>query len=246
MLTQPYTLILSDVHLSTTAPDITRRFLQFLESHAVHAHSVYLLGDLFEVWIGDDAPGEFGNEISAALKQLSNRGITIYFMHGNRDFLIGEQFAHQSGMHLLNDPCVVNLHGQPVLLSHGDAWCTDDIEYQAFRLHRSQPENVQQFLTLPVDQRLAFAQSARDASQKHTNNSAANIMDVNQAAINEAFTEHNVQTIIHGHTHRPADHQYANHNQRIVLGDWYSQASWLTISAEGIHRHGPTNSEALC
>ncbi len=235
-----HALLLSDVHLSLEAPDITRRFLHFLSTQTSQARALYILGDLFEVWIGDDAPGELGMQIAAALRQLARQGKSIHFMHGNRDFLLSEHYARQAGMQLLDDPCVVYFNEQPVLLSHGDAWCTDDVEYQQFRAQRSQPQTQAQFLQRPVAERLAFAKNARDASREHTRNSAADIMDVNPDAIEQAFSEHDISTIIHGHTHRPADHQYADERQRIVLGDWYQHASWLSIDADGIHRHGVT------
>ncbi len=231
-------LLLSDVHLSLEAPDITRRFLDFLHNKTQHAKTLYILGDLFELWIGDDAPGKLGLEIAAAFQQLTKQGKTLYFMHGNRDFLLAENYAEQAGIQLLEDPSIVRFNNQTVLLSHGDAWCTDDIEYQAFRNHRLKPETRKAFLTQPVSQRMAFARNARDASQAHTQNSATAIMDVNRDAILDAFNKYAVETIIHGHTHRPADHHYDNDKRRLVLGDWYSQASWLEVSNASIQRHG--------
>ncbi len=231
-------LLLSDVHLSTEAPEITRRFFKFLHSQTSHCQALFILGDLFELWIGDDAPGTLGLEVAVELRQLAGNGISLFFMHGNRDFLIGPDYAAQAGMQLLEDPCIVYFNQQPVLLSHGDAWCTDDVEYQAFRSHRLKPEVRQAFLAQSEAERVAFAKNARDASRQHTQNSAAGIMDVNQAVIQEVFAGSGVDTIIHGHTHRPADHTYHDVRQRLVLGDWYSQASWLEIDTDGIHRHG--------
>lgn len=232
-------LLLSDVHLSEQAPDITRRFVDFLPTQTQTIQSLFILGDLFEVWIGDDAPGELGLQIAIELKKLSAQGISIYFMPGNRDFLIGQHYAQQAGMQILSDPCIVQFDQQSILLAHGDAWCTDDTEYQKFRTHRLQPETQQAFLAMPIEQRLAFAKNARDASQKHTQNSADSIMDVNPDVVDSIFNTHGIGTIIHGHTHRPADHQHGSH-QRMVLGDWYTHNSWLKINSEGIHRHGPT------
>ncbi len=232
-------ILLSDVHLSEQAPDITRRFVDFLTTQTQTIENLFILGDLFEVWIGDDAPGTLGLQIAAELNALAKQGIDIYFMPGNRDFLIGPHYAQQAGMQLLEDPCTVQFNQKTILLAHGDAWCTDDIEYQKFRAHRLQPETQQAFLAMPVEQRLAFAQNARDASQKHTANSAESIMDVNPDVVDHIFHTHGIDTIIHGHTHRPADHQHGNHH-RMVLGDWYSDNSWLEINSDGIHRHGPT------
>lgn len=232
-------LLLSDVHLSEQAPDITQRFLDFLKNQAQTAQTLFILGDLFETWIGDDAPGELGLLIAAEFKKLSEHGLNIYFMRGNRDFLISPHYAAYAHMQLLNDLCVVQFETQTALLAHGDAWCTDDVEYQKFRAHRSKPEARKAFLALSLDQRLAFAKNARDSSRKHALNSTDGIMDVNNEAVESVFNTHGIDTIIHGHTHRPADHQHGN-RQRIVLGDWYAQASWLEINSDGIHRHGPT------
>lgn len=232
-------LLLSDVHLSAEAPDITVRFLDFLNNHAGRAQHLFILGDLFELWIGDDAPVAPGEQVAAALKALADNGLPIYFMHGNRDFLLGDDYARQAGMRILDDPCTVHFNDLPILLSHGDAWCTDDVKYQEFRQHRSQPENIQAFLSQPVEQRMAFAKNARDASQTHMQDSAEAIMDVNNEAVLSAFEKHAVKHIIHGHTHRPADHDHGNNRRRQVLGDWYTQASWLEIDSDGIHRRGP-------
>jgi len=177
-------------------------------------------------------------QIAQALLSLSKQGKSLYFMPGNRDFLLGKVYADKAGLHLLQDPFILHCHNQSILLSHGDAWCTDDIEYQAFRHHRLQAANQQQFLAQSVNDRLLFAKNARDASQQHLQNSAAAIMDVNDEAVLAAFNEYPINTIIHGHTHRPADHHYADNKQRLVLGDWYQQDSWLQIDIDGIHRHG--------
>jgi len=159
-------------------------------------------------------------------------------MHGNRDFLVGKAFADHCGMQLLPDPTVVTLHCHTVLLSHGDAWCTDDIDYQQFRQMVRNPEWQKTFLAQPITNRIQQAQEARIASQSHTAKSDSKIMDVNPNQIQQAFDKYSVKQIIHGHTHRPNDHHYAGGLSRFVLGDWYNQSSWFCIDQSGITRHG--------
>src|SRR6056297_1654314 len=161
-------LFISDLHLQAARPDISERFFRFLETEAAEAEALYILGDLFEAWIGDDDPDEHNREVQAALRRLTDAGVAGYFMHGNRDFLIGEAFAERTGFTLLEDPAVHDLYGTPVLLSHGDAYCTDDLEYQAFRRQSRDPAWQQQVLSMSVEQRQALAGQAREESRAAT------------------------------------------------------------------------------
>jgi UDP-2,3-diacylglucosamine hydrolase len=230
------TLFISDLHLQGARPDITDRFFRFLETEAAEAEALYILGDLFEAWIGDDDPDEHNREVQAAMRRLTDAGVAGYFMHGNRDFLIGEAFAERTGFTLLDDPVVHELHGTPVLLSHGDAYCTDDVEYQAFRRQSRNPAWQQQVLAMPVEQRRALAGKARKESQAAMVDKAEDIMDVNAEAVAAALREAGVTTLVHGHTHRPAIHDLDLDGMpatRIVLGDWYEQGTVLRWTPEG-------------
>ncbi len=230
------TLFISDLHLQGARPDITERFFRFLETEAAEAEALYILGDLFEAWIGDDDPDEHNREVQAAMRRLTDAGVAGYFMHGNRDFLIGEAFAERTGFTLLDDPVVHEFHGTPVLLSHGDAYCTDDVEYQAFRRQSRDPAWQQQVLAMPVEQRRALAGQVRKESQAAMVDKAEDIMDVNAEAVAAALREAGVATLVHGHTHRPAIHDLdldGTPATRIVLGDWYEQGTVLRWTPEG-------------
>jgi len=237
-------LLLSDVHLSAARPDITARFLACLQTHLAGVEQLFILGDLFEFWIGDDAIDALANQVSASLAEIAATGVSISFMHGNRDFLLGADYAHTAGMQLLPDPTVVVSGHERVLLAHGDAWCIDDHAYQALRQQVRDANWQAQFLALPIAQRLAMAQQARDASRTHTQQADMEIMDVNDTVVAGVFREHAVATIIHGHTHRPADHE-ANGCRRHVLGDWYQHSSWLRLQNGSINRHGEVISTAV-
>ena len=222
------TLFISDLHLEAARPDIGDQFLEFLETEATDAEALYILGDLFESWIGDDDPNTHYAEMKAAIKKLSESGVPIYFMHGNRDFMIGDGFAEETGITILSDPTVVDLYGQQVLLSHGDAWCTDDHQYQQMRTMIRNPEWQAMMLQKPLAERQAIAAAARAESIQHGKTIDMAISDVNAAAIESVMTEHGVRTMLHGHTHRPAVHDIDVGGQpgtRIVLGDWYEQGS---------------------
>lgn len=235
------TLFISDLHLDPARPEITRLFGEFLDGQAGQADALYILGDLFEAWVGDDDPSETGAFVAEKLKALVDSGVPVSFMHGNRDFLLGEAYARRAGMALLTDPTRIELHGKPVLLMHGDTLCTDDVAYQQFRAQTRDPDWQAQFLSQPLDARLAFAQQARAASQARQGalrdaGTMETITDVSSAAVADAFATHDVDTIIHGHTHRPAVHAVdvdGRARQRIVLGDWYEQGSVLRASARG-------------
>lgn len=233
------TYFISDLHLTPTRPVGLKLFQDFLAQQAPDVDSLYILGDLFEFWIGDDAAVQLGaDQCLSALRQLSDQGLNLYFMSGNRDFLIGEQFADTTGCQLLNEPTVIELDGQPVLLLHGDSLCTDDIEHQSFRKTVDDPKWRQQFLAMTIEQRLAMAQDARNQSQLHQMAVSMEIMDVTQSAVKRAMTDAGVSTLIHGHTHRPAVHEFnlnGNQAKRIVLGDWYQQSSWLVVDEQGYH-----------
>lgn len=234
------TLFISDLHLDSSRPEITDLFLDFLKHDAVKAEALYILGDLFEAWIGDDDDAELGKNVSRALRHLSEKGVPIFLMRGNRDFLIGPEFARVSGLQLLPDPCVLELYGKPTLLMHGDLLCTDDMAYQSFRSTVRSDAWQAQFLSQPLAARLAFAAQARAASKQHQSGLMSehqeNIMDVNQSAVQSIMKRYGINRLIHGHTHRPAIHQFYNDEfsaQRLVMGDWYHQGSVLRIDADG-------------
>jgi len=198
---------------------------------------LYVLGDLFEAWVGDDDPGEPGASVCSALKALAASGVPVFLMRGNRDFLFGPGIAARSGARLLPDPCVVDLHGRPTLLMHGDLLCRDDVGYQAFRRQVRDPDWQAQFLAQPLAARHAFAAKARAASREHQSGMAESIADVNAAAVAEAMARHGVDRLIHGHTHRPAIHALTVNDRpasRVVLGDWYEQGSVLSVDAGGM------------
>jgi UDP-2,3-diacylglucosamine hydrolase len=224
------TLFISDLHLSDERPEITALFSHFLRNDAVKARALYILGDLFEVWLGDDAVLPAYQPILEDIRALTRGGLPVYVMHGNRDFLIGEGFVRQTGCHLLPDPTVIDLDGTPTLLMHGDTLCIDDVEYQRFRAQVRDPDAQRQFLALPLEQRIAVARQYRQESRERSRHKSEEIMDVNQDAVMEILRRHQVYQLIHGHTHRPAVHDFTlDHHavRRIVLGDWYEQASIL-------------------
>ena len=225
------TLFISDLHLDEARPQIVDLFARFLADEARQADALYILGDLFESWIGDDDNAPLATRVANALRALRDRGVPIYFLHGNRDFLLGTDYAARAGIELLADPAIVELDGERTLLMHGDTLCTDDIEYQKFRNLVRNPAWQAQFLAKPLAERRAFAAQAREESRKQTAMKAAEIMDVNQAAVESTMHEYGVHRLIHGHTHRPAAHRFeldGRAAERIVLGDWYEQSSVLT------------------
>lgn len=229
-------LFISDLHLEADRPEITDQFLRFLETEALHADRLYILGDLFESWIGDDDPNEHNAWIKQGLRKLTRKGVPVDFMHGNRDFMIGAAFADETGVTILDDPCVVGIYGDDVLLSHGDAYCTDDIEYQAIRKMTRDPAWQAMMLGKSLEERLAFAAQARAASVSRGETVSEEIMDVNPGAINDALRSAGVDLMLHGHTHRPAVHEFeidGNPARRIVLGDWYEQGSVVRWDRDG-------------
>ncbi len=222
-------LFISDLHLDPKRPQIIGLFLQFLQQAAREAEAVYILGDLFEAWIGDDAVN--GDEPPlAAMRALTQAGVPLYVMRGNRDFLLGDRFEALTGATLLPDPTVIDLHGEPTLLMHGDTLCIDDKGYQQFRAMVHNPQWQQMFLAKPIPERLEMAKAARQESTSRNASLDEYLMDVNQGAVEAAMREHKVRRLIHGHTHRPAIHDFqldGQNVQRIVLGDWYDQGSQL-------------------
>jgi UDP-2,3-diacylglucosamine hydrolase len=230
------TLFISDLHLEADRPDIAAQFLTFLDKDASEADELYILGDLFEAWVGDDDPNTHYFTIKRALRKLVDSGIPVYFMHGNRDFMIGNKFANETGITILSDPHRANFYGEKALLSHGDILCTDDVQYQRVRKMVRNPEWQATMLAKPLRDRLRFAEEARLRSLELTLNMDTNIMDVNQGEVEKTIREHNVDILLHGHTHRPAVHKIDLGNRkarRIVLGDWYAQGSVVRWDTRG-------------
>jgi len=226
------TLFISDLHLDDRRPETTKLLLQFLKDEAVRADALYILGDLFEFWLGDDAPSNCSLDVATALEQLTRGGVPCYFMHGNRDFLLREDYAARAGLKLLPEEYIAELYGEPVLLMHGDSLCTDDAAYQQFRTMVRDPAWQRDFLARSPQERLQTALQARDASAAHKGALDMTIMDVNPGEVVAAFERHGVTRMIHGHTHRPAMHDLEIQGrpaQRIVLGDWYTQGSVLRV-----------------
>jgi len=231
------TLFISDLHLCGTRPAITRLFLEFLQRRARTARALYILGDLFEYWIGDEAAEqpEFRPMIDG-LRQLTAGGTPVFVMHGNRDFLMGSRFEQASGCRLLADPARLDLHGVPTLLMHGDSLCTDDVEYMQFRAQVRNPAWQKAFLAKPATEREAIVRNYREISKASTAAKKPEIMDTNQRAVEAVMREHRVHRMIHGHTHRPREHVFDLDGQparRMVLGDWYEQGSVLRVDDRG-------------
>ncbi len=231
------TLFISDLHLCREWPETNDLFFRFLRDRVPGSDALYILGDLFEYWAGDDDLGEpLHAEIAAALKQVSGGGIPVYFMHGNRDFLVGHEFARVTGAKLLEDPTVVDLHGTPTLLMHGDTLCTDDVKYQAFRAQVRDPAWQKDFLAKPLAARKAIIEDVREQSQREMKEKPPEIMDVNLSAVADAFRSHGYPRMIHGHTHRPAHHLHEVDGrvcERWVLTDWYDRGGYLEVSEAG-------------
>ena len=238
------TLFVSDLHLDPARPQVTELFLRFLRDEGRRADALYILGDLFEAWIGDDDPSEAGQSVAAGVRAVADAGVPVFFIRGNRDFLLGQDYATRAGLQILPDPCVVTLYGKPVLLQHGDLLCTDDTAYQAFRAQTRDPAWRQRFLAQPLAARQAFAAQAREASMARQREMIAGdrgtfetVTDVAPATVEATLVRFGVSTLIHGHTHRPAIHQLQAAGRpcrRIVLGDWYEQGSVLRVDADGM------------
>ncbi|WP_341781823.1 UDP-2,3-diacylglucosamine diphosphatase [Ectopseudomonas mendocina] len=232
-------LLISDLHLEEKRPDITRAFLHFLASRARQAESLYILGDFFEVWIGDDGMTPFQHEIARALRELSDAGTRIHLMHGNRDFLIGKAFCREAGCTLLSDPHKVQMGGEPVLLMHGDSLCTLDVGYMKLRRWLRNPLSLLILRNLPLAMRQKLARKLRNESRAQTRMKASDIVDVTPEEVVRVMAEHGVRTLIHGHTHRPAVHELNVGGQaarRIVLGDWDRQGWALQVDEAGFNQ----------
>jgi len=230
------TLFISDLHLEAARPEIGEQFLAFLAGDARRADALYILGDLFEYWIGDDDPDPYFALMKTGLCDLVDSGVAVSLMHGNRDFMIGQQFAAETGIQLLDDPHRLVLYDTSVLLCHGDALCTDDVEYQKVRVMTRNPEWQAMMMARTIDERRAFAAQSRQASMAHGAQSADAIMDVNHDAVLATMREHGVDVLLHGHTHRPAVHPMhvdGRMAHRIVLGDWYEQGSVVEWDEDG-------------
>lgn len=234
---KPYFLFISDLHLTPERPLPVRLFYRFIKECAPRADALYILGDFFEAWVGDDDLAlPFNRDIAAALKSLSEQGVEVFFIAGNRDFLIGPAFAEAAGLTLLADPTEVELFSVPTLLTHGDVFCTDDTAYQDFRQQVRDPTWQQHFLAQPLAQRHALAKSLRERSEYAKSDKKPEIMDVNNATISRMLAARPVKRIIHGHTHRPAHHKYqldGEISERWVLPDWYENGGYLACDESG-------------
>ncbi|WP_439136423.1 UDP-2,3-diacylglucosamine diphosphatase [Pseudomaricurvus sp.] len=235
------TLFIYDLHLDASRTDITAAFERFMTQIAPTSDALYILGDFFEVWIGDDDRNDFNQQIIDQLKAYSDSGKALYLMVGNRDFLMGEEFAEQCGATLLNDPTAIDLYGMPTLLMHGDSLCTKDAEYMAFRQQARSTQWQQQLLAQPIEARRAIAKQLREQSKSMSSMKAEDIMDVTPEEVVREMEEHHATLMIHGHTHRPNRHPVTlakGDGERIVLGDWYNHLWWLEADKQGnIEQH---------
>jgi UDP-2,3-diacylglucosamine hydrolase len=233
------TLFISDLHLCRERPEINVLFFRFLRHRVPASDALYILGDLFEYWAGDDDLAEpLHAQIAESLKQVSDAGLPLYFMHGNRDFLVGQEFTRVTGAKLLPDPTVVDLYGTPTLLMHGDTLCTDDVKYQAFRAQVRDPAWQRDFLAKPLVVRKAMIENVREQSAREMKGKPPDIMDVSLDAVADAFRRSGCSRMIHGHTHRPARHVHEVDGQwceRWVLTDWYERGGCLEVSKAGWH-----------
>jgi len=230
------TLFISDLHLSGERENITELFIHFLDQRASKADALYILGDLFEVWPGDDMIQPDYESSIIKMKQLADNGLPLYVMQGNRDFLMAEKFAEESGATLIEDPTIIDLYGTSTLLMHGDTLCTDDIDYQKFRTMVRDPRWKKEFFAKPNEERLAMTTKYRKISKDETAKKSMDIMDVNQQAVESVMSENEINQLIHGHTHRPAIHDFSVNGQskkRIVLGDWFEHGSVLICNENG-------------
>lgn len=227
-------LFISDLHLDASRPDIIHYFIELNNSIARYAEAYYILGDFLEYWIGDDDPAEELATVMDSLRDISNAGVAIFLMHGNRDFLIGEKFAQRCNLTLLPDPSLIDLYGRKTLLMHGDTLCTDDTEYQTFRQHVRSESWQKEFLAKPLRERRAIVNNLRTISREETLKKTDDIMDVNPTEVTRIMQAYNVDQLIHGHTHRPSIHTFELQGQparRIVLGDWYKKNSYLIVDS---------------
>jgi len=231
------TLFIADLHLQTEEPAITAGFLRFLRGEAKSADALYILGDLFEAWIGDDDPNPLHREMAAAIKVLVDSGVPCFFVHGNRDFLLGKRYARDCGMTLLAEETVLDLYGRNILIMHGDTLCTDDTGYLAFRAKVHTPWIQTLFLALPLFIRSRIAAKMRAGSKAANSSKSMTIMDVNPQAVASVMAKHQVQWLIHGHTHRPYMHDLTVNDKpahRVVLGAWHTEGSMIKVTPDGV------------
>jgi UDP-2,3-diacylglucosamine hydrolase len=233
----PHTLFVSDLHLAADRPHINQQFFAFVRDTAPTAEALYILGDLFEYWIGDDDHDEPLNDaVASALAALVKRGTPVHMMHGNRDILVGAPYVSRCGATLIADPTVVDLYGTRTLLMHGDTLCSDDLEYQKFRLYAHDADNQRKFLAQPLSARREQMLGMRAQSEQVKKAKTSDIMDVTPATVDAALRAHGYPRLIHGHTHRPAlhTHRVDGHTcERWVLADWYQRGSYLRCDASG-------------
>ncbi|GAA5136850.1 UDP-2,3-diacylglucosamine diphosphatase [Thalassotalea piscium] len=233
---QPVTYFIADLHLAQNRPDITACFLSFLKNDALNAQTLYILGDLFEYWIGDDDNSPFVIEIARGLKELADSGTAIYFIHGNRDFLLGKRFAKKAGMTLLPEVDTIELYGEKIVILHGDTLCTKDVAYQKFRKKSRTWWWQTMIKSLPLFVRRKIAENYRKQSANATAMKSQDIMDVTESEVEKCLEQHQSLLMIHGHTHRPNIHNVnvnGKQAKRIVLGDWYEQGAWLKFDKNG-------------
>jgi len=226
--------LISDLHLDETRPGITRAFLHYLETLPDDTEALYMLGDIFEIWIGDDDDAHYLNEIKQAIRQLNTRNIAVFIMHGNRDFLLAEQFCQDCQCTLLEEPYRLDYLSTSYLLMHGDSLCIDDLDYMEFKNNIRKPESIAFLLSKPLLERREIAKGLRAQSKSMNSNKAQDIMDVNTDEVLRVLNEHNIKHLIHGHTHRPAIHKLDNGQQRTVLGDWTEKAWEIVIDENGL------------
>ncbi len=233
----PHSLFISDLHLSAGHPDSMAAFQHFITAQAPQAEALYILGDLFDYWAGDDdLPDTFHAQVIASLRDLDKHATRVYLLRGNRDLLMGEALANACHAALLNDPVLIDLHGTPTLLSHGDTLCTDDTEYQRYRVQVHDAAFQQQFLAKPLAERKAYIAQLRSRSMAEKQSKDSAIMDVNDKAVAALLREYGYPRLIHGHIHRPNRHEHCvdGHTcERWVLGDWYQQGSALRCDMQG-------------
>jgi UDP-2,3-diacylglucosamine hydrolase len=230
------TIFISDLHLEEKRPDITHIFLQLLSNLDSSIDALYILGDLFEAWIGDDHDTLLNREIINSLKSVTQKGVPVYFLYGNRDFLIGNKFLHETGCTLLTDEAKIKLYGTSVLIMHGDTLCTKDQKYIKARKIMRNSFLKKMFLLLPLKLRKKIAAQLRKTSRQHTSTVSAEIMDVTQDEVERIMQKHNVTFLIHGHTHRPGFHQFSLRHSpatRIVLGAWHEKGNMLVWDTSG-------------
>ncbi|WP_318514663.1 UDP-2,3-diacylglucosamine diphosphatase [Photobacterium leiognathi] len=230
------TLFISDLHLSASRPDMTACFLRFMAEDTANIDALYVLGDLFEMWIGDDEESPFLQQIKQAFKTLTDSGIPCYFVHGNRDFLIGKRFSQQTGVQLLPEHSVVDLYGKPTLLLHGDTLCIEDEAYQRYRKKVHNKFIQWLFFRIPLSKRIQIGEKFRNNSSKNNQMKSQSIMDVTASEVVRVMKEFHVDQMIHGHTHRPDIHSLTVDDKpatRIVLGDWYEHGSVLVVTPDG-------------